>query len=190
MIVRIVVMPRVPKEKLTLSVDEEVVQKAKKLGINISDITEKVLKGYTSAEKPNGGLHDAYRELFDSILPLLKEFGCGVKIAEGVEAAVSTDSKGKEQEDEIPFDVFLVSNGSFYIDTFEYSFSDIKKISPQDFLSAEKILSNLVDALARSKEANEEKMRQIMMAKRIVDAMSETVIKRRLPRAHKTGEKG
>lgn len=179
-----------PKEKLTLSVDEDVVKKAKKLGINISDITEKVLKGYTSAEKPNGNLYSAYRQLFDSILPLLKEFGCDVKIAEGIDTAVSTDSKGKEEEIEIPFDVFLESGGSFYLDTFEYSFSDIKKISPRDLLSPEKILSNLVDALAKSKEANEEKMRQIMMAKRIVDAMSETLVKRQLPRPHKIGEKG
>lgn len=179
-----------PKEKLTLSVDEEVVKKAKKLGINISDITEKVLKGYTSAEKPNGSLYGAYQQLFDSILPLLKEFGCNVKIAEGEDSGVSTDSKGNQQEVEIPFDVFLESNGSFYYDPFDFCFSDIKKISPRDFLSPEKILSNLVDSLAKSKEANVEKMRQIMMAKRIVDAMSETLIQRQLPSSDKVDEKG
>lgn len=176
-----------PKEKLTLSVDEEVVKKAKKLGINISDITEKVLKGYTSAEKPNGSLHSAYKQLLDSILPLLKEFVCNVKIAGGIDSAVTTDSKGNQEEVEMPFEVLLLSDGSFFIEDFEYSFSDIKKISPQDFLSPEKILSNLVDVLARSKEANEERMQQIMMAKRIVDAMSETLIKRS---STKSGEKG
>jgi len=167
-----------PKEKLTLSVDEDIVKKAKKLGINISDITEKVLKGYTSAEKPNGSLYSAYQQLLDSILPLLKEFGCDVKIAEGIDSGVTTDSKGNQQEVDFPFVVLLESDGSFYNEDFEYSFSDIKKISPRDFLSPEKILSNLVDVLANSKEANEERMQQIMMAKRIVEAMSETLIKK------------
>ena len=52
------------KQKLTLSVDKEAVEKAKKLGINISEITERVLMGYTSAEKPEGSLHEAYNQLF------------------------------------------------------------------------------------------------------------------------------
>jgi len=175
------------KEKLTLSVDKEVVEKAKRLGVNISDITEKVLKGYTSAEKPNGDLYDAYRQLFDSVLPLLGEFDCNVRVAEGVDTGVSTDSQGKECEFEIPIAIFLESNGSFYLDPFEEYFTDIKKITPKDFLTPEGILSNLVDSLAKSKEASEEKMQQIMMAKRIVEAMSETLIRR--PSA-KRDEKG
>jgi len=69
------------KEKLTLSVDKDVIEKAKKIGINISDITEKVLRGYTSAERPEGSLYDGYKQLFDSITPLLKEFGVDMKIA-------------------------------------------------------------------------------------------------------------
>lgn len=174
-----------PKEKLTLSVDKEVVEKAKKLGINISDITEKVLKGYTSAEKPNGTLYDAYRQLFDAIIPLLKTFDGQVKVAEGVEDV--TDEKGNEISEGIDYSFFLQSDGSFYLEPFDDNIRNITKIDQQDFLSPEKILSNLVDALAKSKEANEEKMRQIMMAKRIVEAMSETLIKR--PSAE-SGEKG
>lgn len=172
-----------PKEKLTLSVDKEVVEKAKKLGINISDITERVLKGYTSAEKPNGTLYDAYRQLFDAILPLLKAFGCRVEVAEGIDEGI--DGKGVTVE--FDYSVSLESDGSFYLEPFEDHITDIRKIDQQDFLSPEKILSNLVDALAKSKEANEEKTQQIMMAKRIVDAMYETLIKR--PSA-KNDEKG
>ena len=54
------------KEKLTLSVDKKVVKKAKEMGINISEITENVLKGFTfeptSAEKTT--LVEKYKELF------------------------------------------------------------------------------------------------------------------------------
>jgi len=174
-----------PKEKLTLSVDKEVVEKAKKLGINISDITEKVLKGYTSAEKPNGTMYDAYSQLFGAIIPLLKAFGGEVKVAE--ETDYMTDAKGNGNPEEIYFSIFLESDGSFRSEPFGDYVNDIRKINQQDFLSPEKILSNLVDALERSKEANVEKMQQIMMAKRIVDAMSETLVKR--PSA-KSDEKG
>jgi hypothetical protein len=168
------------KEKLTLSVDKEVVEKAKKLGINISEITENILKGYTSAEKPNGSIYYAYRQLFDAITPLLKEFGGQIKVGEGTELVEVQDEKGKIYDQEITYDIFLAPDGSFYLDTYELRITDIEKIDQQDFSSPEKILSNLVDVLAKTKEANEEKMRQIMMAKRIVDAMSETLIKRPL----------
>jgi len=175
------------KEKLTLSVDKEIVKKAKKLGINISEITESILKGYTSAEKPNGSIYDAYRQLFSAITPLLKEFGGQVKIGEGIEFVESEDEKGKRYDDEIPFDIFLDPDGSFYVEPFERWIRDIRKIDQRDFLPPEMVLSSLVNVLAKTKDANEEKMRQIMTAKRIVEAMSETLIKRP---AAKSDEKG
>jgi hypothetical protein len=175
------------KEKLTLSVDKEVVEKAKKLGINISDITENILKGYTSAEKPNGSLYDAYQQLFSSILPLLREFQCSVQIAESVDVGVTTDCHGKTEEVEFSIAIFLEPDGSFYIDDYDQYLTDIRKIPHRDFFSPERIILNVVDSLAKSKEANEEKMQQIMMAKRIIDAMSETLIKKA---TGKSDEKG
>jgi hypothetical protein len=169
-----------PKEKLTLSVDKEVVEKAKILGMNISEITERVLKGYTSAERPEGSLHDAYKDLFDSIQPLLKEFDCSVKVAESwIEAEVAEGEVERvAQEDES----YLTANGSFLIKSYvapeNYYISDIKKIPPEEFLSPEKILSNLVTELAKSQEKRKEKMDGILMAKRIIEAMSETLLKK------------
>jgi len=159
------------KEKLTLSVDKEVVEKAKKLGINISDITEKVLKGYTSAQKPGKerSLSDGYQELFDSIIPLLKEFDVNVVVANGY--VVEDEEVGPQY----PYSIYLESDGSFWQDIFESSFTDIKKIKLNEFLSPKKILANLVDALVRSKQTKEEKLKEILMAKRIIDAMTETL---------------
>jgi hypothetical protein len=159
------------KQKLTLSVDKEVVEKAKVLGINISDITEKVLTGYTSAEKPEGNIHDAYKELFDSILPLLKEFECDVQVAESwIEVEIPQD------------ETYLTSNGNFHVVSYappnEMYISDIKKIPPEEFLSAQEILSNLVNEMAKSQEKRKEKMEEILMAKRIIDAMSESLLKK------------
>lgn len=164
------------KEKLTLSVDKEVVDKAKKLGINISEITEKVLKGYTSAEKPEGSLYDGYKQLFESITPLLKEFGVDVKVAK-VRGETATDDKGNVL-DVPPSDVFLESTGSYFDDGWETTFEDIERIDLRYFLPPQKILSNLVDALAKNVETRKEKMSEILMAKRIIDAMAGTLIKR------------
>ena len=162
-----------PKEKLTLSVDKEVVEKAKKLGINISDITEKVLTGYTSAEKPEGSIHDAYSQLFDSILPLLKEFDCRVLIAE---SSFVIDEEQEITEDE----TYLTPYGTFFVKTLtgpeDYYIYDIKKIPTGEFLTPEKVLSNLVNEMAKSQEKRKEKMDEILMAKRIIDAMSETLL--------------
>jgi len=164
-----------PKEKLTLSVDKEVVEKAKRLGINISDITEKVLTGYTSAEKPEGNIHDAYKQLFDSILPLLKEFDCRVKIAE---SWFCFDEE--EEERMLQDETYLTQNGTFFTEAFvppeNYYINDIKKIPTGEFLTPEKILSNLVNEMAKSQEKRKEKMDEILMAKRIIDAMSETLL--------------
>jgi len=169
-----------PKEKLTLSVDKEVVEKAKKLGINISEITEKVLKGYTSAERPVGSIHDAYKDLFDSIQQLLKEFDCNVKVAESwfeVEG-----NEGEVQRVALEEESYLTGSGSFLIKSNvgqdDYYIHDIKRIHPEEFLAPEDILSNLVNELAKSQEKRKEKMDEILMAKRIIDAMSESLLQK------------
>jgi hypothetical protein len=168
-----------PKEKLTLSVDKEVIEKAKNLGINISEITERILKGYTSAEKPVGSIHDAYKDLFDSIQPLLKEFDCNVKVAESwIEVE---DDRGEIYQLDVEDEVYLTGSGSFLIHSNpideRYTIDDIKKISPEEFLAPEKILKNLINELAKSQEKRKEKMDEILMAKRIIDAMSESLLK-------------
>lgn len=170
------------KQKLTLSVDKEVVDKAKKLGINISEITEKVLVGYTSAEKPDGSLYDAYKQLFDSILPLLKEFDCNVKIAEGWEDVTFEDPEGNEVEDSFPQDsTYLTAEGSFLVEPTgpdPYHIYDIKKIPRREFLEPQQILENLVNELVKRQERRKKKNEEILMAKRIIDAMSERLLKK------------
>lgn len=157
------------KEKLTLSVNKEVIEKAKQLGINISEITEKILRGYTSAQKPEGkiSIYDGYNRLFDSILPLLKEFDVNVEIAQD-EAII--DNKIHY----LP--ILLQPDGLFYHIVDEYPFTDIREIDRREFLSPHKIIENLVNALVKSEEAEKEKLQEIMMAKRIIDAMREALV--------------
>lgn len=169
------------KQKLTLSVDKEAVEKAKELGINISEITEKVLIGYTSAEKPEGSIYDAYQQLFDSIRELLKEFDCNVQVAESW-IDIDPDGNDRAPQDE----TYLTPSGQFlvkvYIGPEDFYVNDIKKIPYQEFLPPEKILSNLVKELAQSQEKRKEKMDGILMAKSIIDAMSESLLSKKSPK--------
>lgn len=169
------------KEKLTLSVDEKVIEKAKSLGINISEFTEMVLRGYTSAEKPVGSIHDAYKDMFDSIQPLLKEFDCKVKVAES--CLETGDPEGETVLVGIEDESFLTGDGSFFIKNYvtreNYYINDIKRIPSQEFLAPKQILANLVDELVKSQENRNAKMDEILMAKRIVDAMSESLLKKK-----------
>ena len=165
-----------PKEKLTLSVDKEVVEKAKNLGINISEITENVLKGYTS-DRPEGNLYDSYKELFNSILPLLKEFDCRVKIAESwIEFE---DDDGGVERVGILDESYLTADGNYLIKDFaegrDYFIYDVTKIPTEEFLPPNKILENVVKELVSSQEKRKAKMDEILMAKRIIEAMSETL---------------
>jgi hypothetical protein len=170
-----------PKEKLTLSVDKEVIEKAKNLGINISEITERVLKVYTSAERPVGSMHDAYMELFGSIQPLLKEFDCNVRVAESW-IEVEDPETGETQRLALEEEAYLAADGSFLIKTDlpapeDYHIHDIRKIKPEEFLTPQEILTNLINELAKSQEKRKKKMDEILMAKRIIDAMSASLLK-------------
>jgi len=157
------------KEKLTLSVERAVVEKAKKLGINISDVTETILRGVTSATKPEGSLYVGYMRLFASIVPLLEEFDVAVVVAH--------DSiRDEDTQIEYPFEVRLTSDGDFRADAFEAKFRNIKQINRGAFLPPLEILQNLADQLARSEETKKQRLKEVMMAKRIIEAMREPLI--------------
>jgi len=166
------------RAKLTLKILREVIKEAKNQKINISHITEEWLKAHTLVGKTNGSLHDAYHQLFESIVPLLSEFNCPVKIANGKEKVPNLDDEGNEYEIERSLSIFLMPDGSFYIDEHDRYFKEISKIASGDFLDPKRILTNLVDTLASNKEARREKMREILLAKNIVDAISKSLVEK------------
>jgi len=163
------------RDKLTLSIEREVIKEAKNQELNISDITEKILKVYTLVGRMNGSIDDAYQRFFESIIPLLKESDCSLKIAESGEKVPTIDDKGNEYEVERPLSIQLTPDGSFYIEEHDKYFKNIGKIPQQDFLEPGTILSNLVIILARTAEVKTERMSEILMAKNIVDAISKTL---------------
>jgi len=64
------------KKHLTLNVDAEIANKAvADPTINVSDITEKLLKAFTTSSKTadKEKLYEMYQEFFNLMLPLLKK---------------------------------------------------------------------------------------------------------------------
>ena len=163
-----------PKEKLTLSVDKEVVKKAKKLGINISEITEKVLKGFTFTvtNTEESQLRAKYKELFDTMLPLLRKYNTAIEVA-SLELATDKDlARGISCTSPIT----LLPSGKLWSNDLE-SEAPLENIPLDAFDSPQSILSKFVDAISRGSERMKEHLKELEMAKRIVKAIVQSMEK-------------
>jgi len=160
------------KQKLTLSVDAGVVEKAKLLGLNISEITESVLRGFTF--EPNEVEQEErlqkYAELFKVITKLLKKYGTSVNVGE----SEITDTDGVPVGRET---VYLMSNGNFWLPDMEAEVKDIHKFELYEFHEPNKILSNLIEAMAKAAEENKQSLKELELARRIVEAIGDTLSK-------------
>lgn len=172
-------MQTMPKERVTLTVDTDVVQKAKALRINISELTETALRGFsypTTKEVDSEALYKAYEMLFSAMKPLLEKFGTSVRVASDHEIDPKTGIDYGEVETNLNHD------GSFWIwamDEVQNEFSDIRKIPVRDFDTPKEILSNLIDALAKAVERDKELMKELETTRRLVEAITATMQSRK-----------
>ncbi len=153
------------KSKLTLSVDKEIVSKAKSLGLNLSEITESVLRSFTftPSNTDRESIYEAYMGMFNLMVPLLKEYDITVTVART--ANLQNDGSVFEEEWE------LTQSGSLWCTDTETGINDIKEIPTYDFLDPTKILYNFISSLANAKEQRMERLEQIELAKRILSAI-------------------
>ncbi len=158
------------KTKLTLSVDEETVKKAKALGINISELTEEVLRAHTITpdEESRDAVVAKYRALFDQMLPLLKEYETSVQIARYPLRSTS----GAWVDDE---GVYLMSDGEFFFDV-EEAAVEFERLKSVSFLPPDKIIQNFIAALSRAKGERREKLEALEMARRLVEVIVQSQI--------------
>jgi len=161
------------KQKLTLSVNKEVIEKAKQLGINISDITENILKGFTFEVQnvTQAEIYKKYKELFNIMLPLMRKYNYQIIIAE--ENEYNDDNEMIYSET-----IFLEPSGAYYSDLSEISFEDINKIPVDAFQSPITILSKYIEALIQAMEKQKERLKEIEMAKKIVEVLSQTILEK------------
>jgi len=103
------------------------------------------------------------------VKPLLSTYGASVKIAS---QEVTDEKTGDLLGDD---DILLCSDGTFYSSTFEATFANTKSIPTYAFCTPKEILSNLVEALAESVARRKETIKELEMARRIVNAIASTM---------------
>lgn len=181
------------KKKLTLSVDAEIVEYAKQAGINISEITETVLRRFSfkGTTSDRTAAYEKYEKLFKTIAPLLQDFGVELHIGENTENQELHEGDPNTGEVTTRDDSFylLRGNGSFYLETTrlfgdwtnpgqvsktefvkEERIFQIKQMKLEHIYPPNKILSNLVKAISGAKEKKEQ-IAELEVAIKIVEAM-------------------
>src|SRR5713101_3690348 len=99
------------KQKLTLSVDAEVVDRAKALGINISELAEQALRSFTykPADAKDEALQQRRDELFKAMTPMLRRYSVKVPIGQYMHRDEGDQYAQFEQKGE----VYLAGHGQF-----------------------------------------------------------------------------
>jgi len=171
------------KKHLTLNIDSEIAEKAvADPTINISEITEKLLKAFTTSSKTadKKKLYEMYQELFNLMLPLLKKFKVNTPIAHIFFEEAPDETflyvMPNEERHSIDFSsVWLEPDGSFTSDS-RFDYEKITDIPIEDFDKPKQILDQLLYSIRRGVDYRKEQFKEIEMAKIIIDTISKTVL--------------
>jgi Post-segregation antitoxin CcdA len=161
---------RYPKQKLTLSIDKDIIERAKDAGINISAITEKVLGSLTMDRK--GATHTdvkkGYEELFLVIREALKKYNANVNV--GVIQGEEPDDEGYMVGD----DVILTPDGLYAI-SFSHRWRTVQPEEVEkhgEWLPPFEILEKFLKSLISAAEVNRKELKELNIALRFVKALS------------------
>jgi Post-segregation antitoxin CcdA/Integrase repeat unit len=148
-----------PKQKLTLGINKDVIIKAKEMGINISEITEQVLKSILYDPKGNTkqDLIEAYESLFDFAKLALQKYNTNLEV--GIKGGSSI--------------VLDYNNGFIYQDTTKPNIThniSLPEAIPY-LLPTKNILENLILATTEGKEKNKDRIKELKLALRLVKAL-------------------
>lgn len=151
------------KQKLTLSIDKEVIKSAKQEGINISQITEQILKAITFSadENTTDDVISAYKNFFDVIQPFLKKYRANIQV-------------GNDYDLQHGIDFPIRLGGSYLVKDYpDDSTGNVTVESEIDSLySPKEIIERLIPALIKGAKNNREKLKEFEMALRFLRAMS------------------
>jgi hypothetical protein len=159
------------KAKLTLNVDEEVVKRAKDLNINISEVTEMALRGFTTTKNKSEAdavdIRSAYDYLFRTMMPVMMRFDTTVEVG-----LKSDPSSGQSSTLYLPPDGKLYWWDDIIDEPFE---TTLDKVPLWVLHDPGKIVSDWLAKLKKAKEEAPERVRTIQLYSGIVDVMSKTL---------------
>jgi hypothetical protein len=158
-----------PKQKLTLSLSKEIIERAKSRNINISALTENLLSILTY-DPTNGSerkeVTESYETLFDSIRQLLKNYTAKVEIGRlhDVLENASESSSGSP--------ILLDSSGLSLLIK-----KNLEKVSTEeiihDIYNPIKILENTIQSIIEASDKNRQRTRELRLALRLVRSLPE-----------------
>lgn len=168
------------KKKLTLSINSVVIEKAKDLGLNLSEITEKALKISSlnlddSKLVTPDKLCKVYGDILKEIAKVLKKWDLHLKIGSYSELHESIDSKGNECVYGINYD-YIISPDQVYLwadfcdseplNTWKF---DDENLPITRFYDPEKIIADLVDNLYNKANENSKILQKLQILKNILE---------------------
>lgn len=168
------------KKKLTLSINSEVIEKAKKLGLNLSEITERALKlSSLNLDEDNIATPDMLREGYVDVLKktskILEKWGMHLLIGSYVKREEFENSKGitdyihnKYEYILSPNEVYLWADFSDDEPLKTWQFDD-EKLPVNGFNDPEKIIIDLVDELYDKANKNKEILDKLQILKNILE---------------------
>lgn len=180
------------KQKLTLAINKDVIEKAKSEGINISKLTEEILTAVTSdvLDYDQGNLVGMYENFFDALKPYLKKYGTSIdvgRIYEGrrnsfnVSTPIILNHNGlsyvKYPDGDIPSHLLAATMATF--STFSSLHKQTKLITPEavdvleQLYEPTEILENFLNGIINAAERNKEKIQQFKVALGVMKALYE-----------------
>jgi hypothetical protein len=169
------------KQKLTLSVDTRIVERAKELGINISELTEQVLRGYAfdPSDLDEKALRERYLAFYRTMDPLLSKYGASVVVGDMI---ATPEAKDKSFEGEVRY----CGKWGFSTDFLE-DCVELEHLESGDYSVGLRdpahVLASFVEEIRQAKERRKEQVGNLLLAARIVEAISDADSGTTLPRA-------
>ncbi len=168
------------KKKLTLSINSEVIEKAKELGLNLSEITETALKISSLSHEDNkivspDKLRKAYVDVLKKISEILKKWDIHLKIGGYLDSFETTDSKDKNDRYYVSFDYFLSPDNVYLwadysdeepLQTWRF---DDENLPITRFDDPDVIITNLINKIYERAKENKEILEKLQILKNILE---------------------
>lgn len=170
---------------MTFTIDAKVIEKARKLNVNLSGIAETVLRSfvYKSDGANKERIYEGYSGLFEIVTPLLDEYQTSLVVGsigpvdDPSQTVIVLNDKGK-----------LALEDNYGESSYP---TELKSIAISDFHPPMQILERLVEALYNANEAQEKRLEELEMARRIILAIQPSILKSRsMPMTKQTGKPG
>lgn len=165
------------KTNVTLRISKEVIDKARELDINLSSITESMLKTESFVKGAKLAtpkkMRETYRKIFIHLSEILKDWEVYLKIGEDRRVSIFKDAEGKKSLHEMDYIYYLS-----YYGTIEACDDDGEALNewglheewPVNILyEPEKLIENLINILYGQAQSNEDKLKKLSLLKNVLE---------------------